>query len=254
MIRIHRTSPAPAKLKQLGSHQTACDCAAYEETPKEYKSHRRRFPDKEYYKKKYVKSILMQIHHNKCCYCETKRYTPSDMHVEHFRPKGAVRQSSAEGNEFPGYYWLTYCWENLLLACPDCNTTKGTIFPLENPSQRARSHKDDLSQEREQFVNPAAEDPRDHIYFVDDLPVARTERGLHTIEVLGLRRAAVTEQRIERIQQVQMAITIVRIVEAKPSPDFEDSKRRAYKFIKEAKQPDAAFSSMVVDLLAKQGF
>ena len=254
MIRIYRDDPAPARLKRLGLSQTERDCAAYEETPEEYISHKRRFHDKEYYKKKYVKDILMQMHHEKCCYCETKRYTSSDLHVEHFRPKGAVRQNSAEADEFPGYYWLAYCWENLLLACPDCNTCKGTVFPLEDPAKRARSHNDDLAMECMQFLDPTAEDPRDHIRFEDDLPVWRTERGRHTIEELGLRRSALIEQRLERIEMVKMAIYIIEIAEAMSSPDNNAYQNWAHKFLEKAVQPDAAFSSMVMDLVARQGY
>ena len=252
MIRIHRTNPAPANLRRLGSRQTKCDCAAYDDTPEEYRSHRRNFPNKEYYKRKYVKDILMQMHHKKCCYCETKRYTPSDLHVEHFRPKGAVRQSRAEKDKYPGYYWLAYCWDNLLLACPDCNTTKDTMFPLENPAQRARSHNDDLTKECERFVNPTAEDPRDHIRFVEDLPVARTERGRHTIEELDLRRSALMDQRLERIEAVKMAIDIIEIAEGMPVPDNDVFQDKARRFVEKAVQPDAAFSSMVIDFLAQR--
>ena len=252
MIRIHRTNSAPANLRRLGSRQTESDCAAYEESPQQYRSHRQRFPDKEYYKKNYVKDILMRMHHKKCCYCETKRYTPSDLHVEHFRPKGAVRQSRADDNKYPGYYWLKYCWDNLLLACPDCNTCKNTVFPLEKPAQRARSHNDDLTRERERFVNPAAEDPRDHIRFVEDLPVARTERGRHTIEELGLRRSALTEQRRECIEAVKMAIVIIENAGAMPFPDNDALQNKARRIVEQAVQSDAAFSSMMIDFLAQR--
>ena len=250
MIRIHRTNPAPAKLRRLGSRQTESDCAAYEESPEEYRSHRQRFPDKKHYSKKAVKDVLRKMHHNKCCYCETKLPTPAYLHVEHFRPKAAVRQSRADDNEYPGYFWLKYCWDNLLLACPDCNTCKNTVFPLEKPAQRARSHNDDLTRERERFVDPTAEDPRDHIRFVDDLPVAQTERGRHTIEGLGLRRSSLTEERLWLLQVVQMHIHIVKLT---PTPEIQHLQDEARRFIESAKQADAKFSSMVMDLLAQRG-
>ena len=254
MIRIHRTEPAPVNLRRLGSSQTESDCAAYEESPQEYRSHRQRFPDKKHYSKKAVKDVLRKMHHNKCCYCETKLPTPAYLHVEHFRPKAAVRQNRADDNEYPGYYWLKYCWYNLLLACLDCNTCKNTVFPLENPAQRARSHNDDLTRELERFVNPAAEDPRDHIRFVDDLPVARTERGRYTIEELGLRRSTLRDQRQDQIRGVEMAIYIVELVGAMRSPDNKALKEahEACRFIERAQQPDAAFSSMVIDFLAQR--
>lgn len=193
----------------------------------------------------------MKMHYKKCCYCETKLNTPAYLHVEHFRPKAAVRQSRTENDEYPGYYWLAYCWENLLLACFDCNTThKGTLFPLEVPSQRARSHTDDVTREREQFVNPSAEDPRNHIRFEGDLPVALTERGHLTIEGLCLRRSALREERLVWFQLVERHIDIVKAI---PSPDIEALQDEARNFVKAAMEPDAKFSSMVMDCVTRRG-
>ena len=251
MIHVNRINPAPAKLRELGTLQTELDCSAYEEAPDDYISRRQHFPDRRYYKRKEVKNVLMRMHHNKCCYCETKLYTPAYFHVEHFRPKAAVRQSRAENAEFPGYYWLAYCWENLLLACFDCNTThKGTLFPLEDPAKRARSHNDDLEKERNRLVNPSEEDPRNHIRFEGDLPVAQTDRGRYTIEVLGLRRPSLTEKRLHWFGIIE---THINIVKAMPFPDIEGLQGEAAKFLEQAMQPDAEFSSMVMELVAKRG-
>ena len=252
MIQINRINPAPTKLRKLGSLQTALDCSAYEEVPEDYISHKQRFPLKRHYNRKDVKDVLMKMHHNKCCYCETKLNTPAYLHVEHFRPKAAVRQSRAENDEFPGYYWLAYSWENLLLACFDCNTThKGTLFPLEDPADRARSHNDDLKKERKRLVNPSEENPREHIRFEGDLPVPQTERGSHTIEELGLRRPALTEERLQLSQIIERHIDIVK---AMSSPDIEALQHEAARFVEQAMQPDAEFSSMVIDLVAQRGF
>ena len=252
MIQINRINPAPTKLRELGSLQTALDCSAYEEAPEDYISHRKRFPDKRHFSRRDVKDVLMKMHHNKCCYCETKLHTSAYLHVEHFRPKAAVRQSRAENNEFPGYYWLAYCWENLLLACFDCNTThKGTLFPLEDPAERARSHNDDLRKERERLVDPSEEDPRDHIRFEGDLPVPQTERGRHTIEELGLRRPALTEERLHWFQIIERHIDMVK---ATSFPEIEALQHEAARFVELAMQPDAEFSSMVIDLVAQREF
>ena len=250
MIHIHRITPAPSVLKKLGPPQTKFDCDAYEDNPEEYRSGRLKFSDNRHYSKKAVKDVLRRMHHDKCCYCETKQYTPAYLHVEHFRPKGAVRQSRAQDNEFPGYYWLAYCWDNLLLACFECNVTyKNTMFPLANPTQRAQSHNDDITREQELFVNPIAEDPRGHIRFDEDLPVWQTERGHQTIEELGLRRSALTEERLHWFQIVKRHIDIVKVP---PSPDIEGLQDEARRFIEQALQPYSKFSSMVMDLVARR--
>ena len=248
MIRISRTYPAPDILTRLGTRQTERDCAAFEKTPEEYGSRERRFPNRDYYSNPEVKGTLLEMHNHKCCYCEMKLYTAAYLHVEHFRPKGAVRQSRIEDDEFPGYFWLAYSWENLLLACFDCNTRyKGTLFPLENRAQRARSREHDLTMERELFVNPAEEDPREHIRFEDDLPVALTERGGHTIEGLGLRRSELFEQRLHVLKLVKLINDMIMIIDAA-------DRDKALRFLEKAVKPDAEFSSMVMDYLVRQQF
>ena len=196
MIKIQRSYPGPVKLLQNGTRQTERDCAAYDESPEEYKSGTTCFPNKNYYNWKVVKDALMRMHHGKCCYCE-KRIESADLHVEHFRPRGAFRQAADGDKEFPGYYWLAYSWDNLLLGCPTCNVTKSSTFPLENPEQRARSHNDDIAIERGVLVNPAIDDPRGHIRFKDDAPYPLTDRGQRTINELDLHRDELFELRLK---------------------------------------------------------
>lgn len=66
------------------------------------------------YKQNDTKTALKGIYNNKCAFCETK---VEQSHVEHYRPKDI-------------YYWLAYSWDNLLLACSNCNSYKGTNFDL----------------------------------------------------------------------------------------------------------------------------
>ena len=78
-----------------------------------------------------VRSALRAMQHSKCCYCEVHmdEYTPR--HVEHWRPKGAVKQDEDAPELKPGYFWLAYTWDNLFLACWLCNSVhKRTLFPL----------------------------------------------------------------------------------------------------------------------------
>lgn len=85
--------------------------AAQQYPPSDQKSapfdRRYKYPD--------IKEALKGIYHNKCAYCET--YDPSP-HVEHYRPKRG------------GYHWLAYSWDNLIISCSKCNTTKGNKFPI----------------------------------------------------------------------------------------------------------------------------
>lgn len=250
MIRVRRSVPAPPILLSRGKVQTKRDCAAYDAAPVEYRTGRKRFLDRGFYKETPVKLLLMQMHYGKCCYCETKRYDRGDLHVEHFRPKAGVRQSHDDKEERPGYYWLMYTWENLLLACPACNRIKGTCFPLTDPSLRARSHDDDLARETALLIDPTTEDPRDHIHFKDDAPYSPTESGRETIRQLSLARAELTEQRLAQLQVFKVHVTILQMQGA---PELEGIRQEIARAVKEARDEAAQFSSMMNDYFASIG-
>ena len=131
---------------------------------------------------------------------------------------------------------------------------KGTLFPLANPAQRARSHNDDLATERKLFVNPSEEDPREHIRFQGDLPVPQSDRGRCTIEGLCLRRPELREERLECLNSITTLIDGLEIVEAlPPSPCDQAWRDDVRRFIEKSMQPDAKFSSMVMDLVEHRG-
>ena len=243
MIKIHRNHPAPAGLVQNGSRQTEHDCAAYDQSPEDYRSGTKRFHDRDYYRTEEVKNALLDIHHWKCCYCE-KRAERRELQVEHFRPKRAVRQLSGVTAERPGYFWLAYCWDNLFLACAACNGEKGTTFPLEDPGQRARSHHDDLALEGAELVNPAEDDPRDHIYFEEDVPCHRTRKGQRTIDVLGLRRNDLQELKLSYLKEMKQLRFILGYSVDQNQTDFA---RKVACVLRDAMRECAKFSSMVID-------
>ncbi|AHJ12458.1 retron system putative HNH endonuclease [Sulfurospirillum multivorans] len=70
------------------------------------------------YKTKEAQKNLKEIYHLKCAFCE-KKLLDADKHIEHYRSKNT-------------YYWLAYSWDNLLLACGNCNRAKGKKFKTEN--------------------------------------------------------------------------------------------------------------------------
>ncbi|MFH1463421.1 MAG: hypothetical protein ABIO70_03450 [Pseudomonadota bacterium] len=142
-----------------------------------------------------AKAPLWRAQHMKCCYCEARRGCKHD-DVEHYRPK---RQ----------YWWLTWTWENLLFACPSCNRSgKGGAFPLQPGSMVLRAGEQPPGGELPVLIDPAAEDPEEHIEFrlVCDhwLPVARSgsRRGAETILLLGLDRMELRDQYDAHAKQV----------------------------------------------------
>lgn len=92
MIRINRNS-CPAILKNASPQSTR-------------------------YKNKKVVEALWVMQNEKCCYCEQK--IPSRGHaraVEHFMPQSI-------------FTYKTNQWDNLLLACAQCNGKKSDKFPI----------------------------------------------------------------------------------------------------------------------------
>lgn len=168
-----------------------------------YRQERLRFHQKPFY--------------GKCAYCEAKVVTTSPDYVEHFRPKGEVRdidnqivRIKIDGTEIdhPGYYWLSYDWKNLLPTCWNCNTRhkdpssgntigKGTRFPVEG--EYAKGPGEELN-ENPLLIHPVFEDPSSHLE-MDALGILHevngSVKGSTTIAFFGLnvRQSLVDERK-----------------------------------------------------------
>jgi len=162
---------------------------------------------------------ILELFHDKCAYCESKITANQNLgDVDHFRPKSRVRDE--QGNvvtidgthPHPGYFWLAYDWMNLLPACISCNrprkTAKGEavgksdLFPLVDPSKRARERDDDIAQETPVLLNPY--DPKvdlsKHLVFdpVIGTVSGLTKEGKETIRILDLNREGLRDERQKR--------------------------------------------------------
>ena len=247
MIKIERPEGIPGVLSGRGAAQTLADCGAYDARPRHYRDGRASFePRPALYGHKTVKMLLLEAQNRKCCYCERK-ILPSDFgDVEHFRPKAGVRSASRRTLIRPGYYWLAYNWSNLLVSCGVCNTKwKQSFFPLVNERQRARWHGSPIGEEMPMLVDPATENPRDHIRYDGDSPYGRTPRGTATIEILNLRRGDLWEARNAHLT----TLTLLRKAAERFGPDDPDG-AAAHAHLRLLAEPSSEFSSMVIDFLA----
>src|SRR5258708_22637098 len=131
---------SPEILRVHGQRRRNAHCTSYTRYTAEYQNGTRTFPfDSEIYGHPEIKQALVAAQHGKCCFCE--RRVGADGDVEHFRPKAACRQDETCVLTRPGYYWLAYAWENLMLSCSACNQRhKKNLFPLADPAGRATSH------------------------------------------------------------------------------------------------------------------
>ena len=204
MIRVERPPEPPDVLQDAGARETRKTCDGYDLHPEEYRSGAKKFTFKDgVYNHRSVKDALVDAQHRKCCYCESSFLGTSWGTVEHFRPKRAIRNGPGRALEYPGYYWLAFHWENLLVSCERCNTIKGSLFPLSDPGLRARCHRDEVDKEEPLLVDPAREDPRQHIRFRGAAVEPLTPRGRETIKSMGLQREDLEEKRGQMLQIVR---------------------------------------------------
>ena len=237
MIQIAKPAQAPRILRERGQRTTETNQQAFEAGQREFDF------DNSLYGAKSVKNALIGAQQGKCAFCESKILHIDYGDVEHYRPKGGFRQHGDDALEKPGYFWLAYIWENLFLACALCNQRfKQNLFPLTDPSQRARSHADDLTAEESMLIHPADEEPsaligfREEIAFpIDDDPRART-----TIEVVGLNREALAEMRLDHLKPFKLLLQALPLLPA-DSEDVHDIQA----LFEQAVLPKAQYSSMM---------
>jgi hypothetical protein len=244
---------APLGLVRAGQKHAKELCEAYDADPLLYGSARRKMAiRRSIYASKSVKARLEACHHGKCCYCETlipKPYAYSC--VEHWRPKSSWRQGRGQKSTWPGYYWLAYSWDNLLLCCVFCNSdnNKNDLFPLKDPAARARHHGMRVEDEEPAILKPDGDkDPRDHITFRGAEPVGLTPLGRKTIKVLGLDspKHGLRRDYLEDIKKRrELSIHLMR----SPDPIYRNYAEHARKFVEEAVLPDKPYSAMVAAFL-----
>ncbi|MCZ2083651.1 MAG: hypothetical protein LC112_05210 [Flavobacteriales bacterium] len=142
------------------------------------------------YKHDNIKDKLKDAQKNKCAFCEVNLDSQHG-EVEHFRPKKMYKQNPEDSEHFPGYYWLSYNYENLLLSCISCNQKwKKNLFPIKRPDRRAIDHNFNILKEKPYFLNPYKDIPSKFIKFVGPLAtgVDKCNRGKLSIKYFSLNR------------------------------------------------------------------
>jgi uncharacterized protein (TIGR02646 family) len=202
-------------------------------------------------------------HDFKCWYCEEKaaRFT---YHVDHFRPKGRVKDKGRDPE--PGYWWLAFDYRNYRLSCEFCNSphtdeddeeTRGKWdqFPLSEGSTRADGPNANTDDEIRLLIDPSRSSEVIHLTFDDE---GRT-RPLHeegylydmadrTINVLNLNHQRIVDA---RRQIRENCLRLVRDGDEEyekwrrgGSPAAASAFRRVCEQIREMVQPWSEFSAM----------
>ena len=200
-----------------------------------------------------VKPALIRLFDGKCAYCESSFRAVYIGDVEHFRPKGEIKE---EPKKEPGYYWLAASWDNLLLSCRNCNQLakheiegklfdendpalgKMNQFPLSDPKKRVRTHTKDVAVEEPYrlLVNPCIDDPEDYFEYDEKTALIKPKKGtsstkkaiaLTSIEIFVLHRAAlVSEQNRKRIDIEEQKWRIETLLEEAKEKRISAKKRK----------------------------
>ncbi|MER0498972.1 hypothetical protein ACSZN6_01355 [Aeromonas hydrophila] len=214
MIHIDRSriaKPASLTSPDGAGHREYLRAVAYYRTPqtKAYKFTK--------YKEADVITALNILFNNKCAYCEGKITNTGPIEVEHFRPKGKIKDVP----NHQGYWWLADEWTNLLASCIDCNRNRTQIlyssqdgqqlsqseklsgkhdnFPISG--QRATCANDDHNLEDPLLIDPTCVDPGLHLDWkvIAQIPLvtSTTLYGKTSIDLYGLNRSKLVEERRE---------------------------------------------------------
>jgi hypothetical protein len=241
MIRVAKPEQAPRILRERGQRTTETIQQAFENGERTFDF------DSSLYGAKSVKNALIAAQRGKCAFCESQVRHTAHGDVEHYRPKGGVRQNDADPLEQPGYFWLAYAWQNLFFACQLCNQSfKKNLFPLVDPTRRARSHLDDLAAEGPMLIHPADEEPGILIGFREEIafPIDDDPRARISIEVVGLNREELAEFRLDHLMPFKLLLQALPLL-----PADSAEARDIQALFEQATLPRAQYSSMIRALL-----
>ena len=134
--------------------------------------------------------ILFNAFQGKCAFCESKMVHVSPAHIEHYRPKGDKR-----------FVHLMFRWDNWLLSCSVCNTSKGDRFPE--------------CEGLPCLIDPTREEPSEHLEFVGVQAASKTVRGDETVRLVNLSRSELEDQRRIWLLLVDALLLLLKIPEAR---------------------------------------
>jgi uncharacterized protein (TIGR02646 family) len=191
------------------------------------------------YKQKDVKKALKDIYNSKCAFCEQR---VEQSHVEHYRPKSV-------------YYWLTYSWDNLLLACSTCNQYKGDFFDLRgntgvvnftnNEANILAIHNSSNNYdvvELPKMINPEIHQPLGNLQFKRNGVIeSNNENFQYTITKCKIDRIELNDQRRELLDKFASDIRLV-LAKNKNSRDQKTGIETIVSvFIEDVKNPKSTF-------------
>ena len=127
-----------------------------------------------------IRSALEAETNSKCAYCEARIKQVAYTHIEHKLPK--VKHPT-----------LVCCWDNLTIACPRCNTKKGTYDDPDCP-----------------LLDPHFDEVEREVIFGGPMALARGgPRARATIGRLDLNRSDLVFARVQALERLDLLLDLV---------------------------------------------
>lgn len=163
-----------------------------------------------------IRNWLLGQFNNKCWYSEAQE-SVSSFHVDHYRPKGRVKQELGANTE-GGYWWLAFNWDNYRVCGQLLNVKKGDLFPIIEGVRCSADNLVSFQLEAPMLIDPRSDQTRLISYEKDegdciavvaagivDPDITRAEK---TIEIMGLNlRPRLNRKRNEFWDKCMMKIT-----------------------------------------------
>ena len=163
-----------------------------------------------------IRNWLLGQFNNKCWYSEAQD-SVSSIHVDHYRPKGRIKQALGANPEV-GYWWLAFDWNNYRICGQLLNVKKGDLFPIVEGARCTANDPVSLQLEAPTLIDPLTDQTRLISYDKDeDACIAVVAGGIGepdqarattTIEIMGLnRRPRLNEKRNQFWDRCMMRIS-----------------------------------------------
>jgi hypothetical protein len=155
-----------------------------------------------------IRDWLRRQFHDKCWFSEA-RESVSAIHVDHFRPKGRIKDHQRCVVAEEGYWWLAFDWRNYRICGQLINTKKGDLFPICEGARCRPGDAPSLYLEAPMLIDPLTDQARLISFQSDEdgcMAIsapgnddAERERAEQTIAMLGLNRLDVLNRNRKRV-------------------------------------------------------
>ena len=210
MIKIDRKAvPKPKILREPFIRDLARERREFFADQREMRKQKRYFDDSRFAEvgHQLAADPLAELFHHKCAFCETPfESQPPQLHF--FRP---INEAIGEPENLPdGYWWLMTEWFNMYAGCSECTRNKGVFFPLSEGAKRGQPEEKEVALRKEKplLIDPCHDEPTEFLGYnpetAEMFPVGNhQERGAATIEILGLNRPTLLEDRLKVLYEMK---------------------------------------------------